>query len=211
MRSFKFGIIDYKAGNLASIHYALKDIGCDSKISSSTNDLKEVDALLLPGVGAFGHAMLTLKEDGLDQFLKDFVQQGKPVLGICLGMQLMSNSSTEMGLTTGLGLIPGHVEKIANITCNVGWSPLAYRNALNIPGTIFDKKDYYYFNHSYVFHTSSKYVLATSAANNLENGCEFNAIIKMNNLYGVQFHPEKSQKAGRNFLKNLIQDIKNGS
>lgn len=191
------GIIDYGLGNLASVKNSLKKIGYRVKVSNELDVLNKVDMLILPGVGAYPKAMRLLGEYGLINFIKSKAKNNLPILGICLGMQLLAESSTEQGNTAGLGLISGKVTSFKDSRTHVGWNAISILKDDSMMKE-FDSQ-FMYFNHSYYLSSSKDMIIANSIHEET-----FPAIIKKDNIIGVQFHPEKSQKIGFDFLKFII-------
>jgi glutamine amidotransferase len=201
-------IVDYGVGNLFSIQSSLKKIGFESKISNNKNDILTADSIILPGVGAFGDAINKLKECQLDDVIKQAVKENKPLLGICLGMQLLFNKSYEYGEYKGLGLIEGEVCSLEKVTKNlkiphIGWNSLNFKNKDSKLLKYIKEGDYAYFVHSYYANCPQKYITATA-----EYGIDVTAIVENNNVYGTQFHPEKSGEVGLKILKAFCE-IKN--
>ena len=198
------GIIDYGMGNLHSVKNALDFIGAESFVSDDVNKLEGADRLILPGVGAFPDAMKTLNESGLSGFIREQAQK-KPLLGICLGMQLLFDKSWEFGECEGLGLIPGEVIKLTAAEHDrsykiphMGWNCLVCDNPSPILEGLGDEM-YVYFVHSYkAVPSERKYLIAHT-----EYGEEIAAVVQRGNVYGCQFHPEKSEKLGLNIIKNF--------
>lgn len=192
-------ILDYGVGNLFSIKKALEYIGACAEITRSKETIKKASAIVLPGVGAYAAAMKTLEEHELVSFLKEQIMEGKPTLGICLGMQLLFEKSTEHEECRGLSILKGEVKRLPShlILPHMGWNKLILK--YNHP--IFDglNGSYFYFVHSFYAEAAPEVVLAT-----VEYGVEFPAAILCKNVFGVQFHPEKSQKVGLKFLKNFL-------
>ncbi len=198
-------IIDYGMGNLRSIQKGLQKAGANATITSSAVDIKAASALVLPGVGAFEDAMANLRKGGFVDAIKDKVEQGTPFLGVCLGLQLLFEESTEGGLFEGLHILPGRVDRFPHKTGlkvpHMGW------NALNVKDTdhffLHDIPDgtYVYFVHSFHPATPLKQVVATT-----EYGYEFPAIVRNDsgNLVASQFHPEKSSTMGIAMLANFV-------
>jgi imidazole glycerol-phosphate synthase subunit HisH len=202
MKKNKIGIVDYGIGNYASLSNTLSELGYIVNISHNKAILSKSDILILPGVGAFPKAMQAIKKYKLAEFLQGHAKDNKPLIGICLGMQLLATSSSEIIETQGLGIIPGKVSQLEEFTWHIGWNnfKVLNRNKLNLKL----QKEFFYFNHSYVFNGNKKYIYATS---NFKK--EFPSIIGINNVLGIQFHPEKSQAQGKNFLKNIIKSLVN--
>lgn len=198
-------IIDYGLGNLGSIQNMLDVIGENAIISSDAEDIKKCDHLILPGVGAFDAGMKLLNEKNLITVIKNEAQSGKPVLGICLGMQLLGNKSEE-GQLSGLGLIPFESKKFSfdkesklKIP-HMGWDIVSFKQQVPlIDGLIGTQR--YYFVHSYhAVCDSDENVLMTC-----DYGYEFAASVVNKNVYGVQFHPEKSHDFGMALLRNFVE------
>ncbi len=199
------GIIDYGVGNLFSLSSSIKALGGDVKIISSPGDYDECSHLILPGVGSFIPARNALKESGLEEKLLENVKKGKPVLGICLGMQLLFDRGTEEGVCPGLGLIDGDIISIKKIIPDgykiphTGWNKLR----LTKPSLLFRKNrdgDYVYFVHSYYAKTGIKNVTSVT-----DYGAPLTASVERTNVYGVQFHPEKSGEAGLRILSSFME------
>lgn len=196
------GIVDYGMGNLFSVSKALERLGAEYIISSEKKDLLAVDALIVPGVGSFRDAMLRLSEDGLSETIIEFAQSGKPLLGICLGMQLLFEDSDENGYTEGLKLLPGSVRRFPGKTYKVphmGWNKLQFVK----PSPLTDglDEDFVYFVHSYFVDANNSEVLLAKASYYEE----VSAVVGQNNIYGMQFHPEKSSKLGMALLANFLK------
>jgi glutamine amidotransferase len=199
-------IIDYNMGNLASVRNALAKIGADSEVVSDPDALERYDRALLPGVGAFGDAMAHLRADGMDEAVKSFARSGKPMLGICLGMQLLFDRSLEFGEHEGLGLIPGEVvpfdEKMFQTPHKVphmGWNELFVQKETRLFKWL--PKDFYlYFVHSYHAVTADRYVIGRTWY-----GYEFTSAVARDNVMGIQPHPEKSHKNGLRILENFME------
>jgi len=198
-------IVDYGLGNLESIANMLKKLGYKSVISKNKEDLLNASKLILPGVGSFDTGMINLNERGYTQVLQKKVIKDKiPILGICLGMQLLANSSEE-GMQTGLGWINGKSVKFTHDSLKVphmGWNNIksSKRSTLFEP---LDKFRKYYFVHSYhLLCEDNKDVLATS-----DYGSNFTAMVQKKNIYGAQFHPEKSHKYGMEILNQYAKIV----
>jgi len=200
------GIVDYNMGNLASIINAFAKVGVKASLESNPKKLKQYDKLILPGVGAFADAMSHLKENSMDKAVIAFAASGKPLLGICLGMQLLFESSEEFGETQGLALIPGKViafnENKFDHSLKVphmGWNELFIQK--NTP--LFEnlaKEFYLYFVHSYHVVCDDKYVTGTT-----HYGYGFVSAVEHKNIYGMQPHPEKSHKNGLKIIENFAK------
>jgi glutamine amidotransferase len=198
-------VIDYGAGNLRSVLHALTFLGVESmRVVRSPLDLKGAAKIILPGVGAFGAGMEKLREQNLVQPIRDAVRAGTPYLGICLGMQFMFEYSDEMGEHEGLGLLPGRVTRFRDLAPlkipHMGWNQLHAAKPSALLNGIADGS-YAYFVHSY-------YCVPDDAASVLitcDYGIRFCAGVAHDNLYGVQFHPEKSQRTGLQLLSNFLE------
>lgn len=193
-------VIDYKVGNLFSLTGSLRHLGEDAVVTSSADVLRQADKLILPGVGAFRDARGKLDDTGLIPVIMDEVAKGKPLLGICLGMQMLFDKSFEYGVYEGLGLIKGSVvalegklDKAMKIP-HIGW------NALNVlrscPLTDGLGEAYVYYVHSYYAECETRYIVATS-----EYGIDVPGVVQNGNVFGTQFHPEKSGSVGLKILK----------
>ena len=191
-------VIDYGAGNLKSVTKALSYLGFTNEIVSDPSALEQADALILPGVGAFPKCMAALEESGMTAEIKKQAEK-KPLLGICLGMQMLLDSSTELGHTRGLGLIPGTVEKIETPykLPHIGWNSLKIINGNPLTAGLSDG-DYVYFVHSFCAQTAYQYLALTTFY-----GPAVTAMVARGNVYGCQFHPEKSGDVGMTILKNF--------
>lgn len=203
-------IIDYGVGNLFSLKSSLKAIGADVIVTADKEELKNADQIILPGVGAFEDAARKLRESGLDKFIKELANNGKPLMGICLGMQLLFDKSFEYGEHEGLSLIKGEVVPIKDDVDeslkipHIGWNALKFRGE---PSPIFsniEDGDCVYFVHSYYAKNCENSVIATT-----EYGAELTAAVSNKNVFGCQFHPEKSGKVGLSILKAFV-NLKEG-
>ena len=203
-------IADYKMGNLASVRKALEYLHLECRITDDPDFISRSDALILPGVGAYAPAMKALEEKGLDVAVKKFAESGRPLLGICLGMQLMLTESEEGavdGNIKGLDLIPGVVRKFpSEETVNkglkvpqIGWNKLT-----DVRGSILREDDYVYFVHSFYCDPSD----AADAAAYTEYGIKYVCALERGNIFATQFHPEKSGKAGLQILERFGRRIK---
>ena len=193
-------IIDYGAGNLFSVQNALNFLGIENKVTKDPEEIRNADKLILPGVGAFPDAMKMLINAGLVDVIKEQVKT-KPLMGICLGMQMLFEKSYEFGETEGLGLIPGTVElmKPENdlLIPHIGWNALIKNEDCPLLNNV-DEGDYVYFVHSFAAVTDSENVAAYC-----DYGMKVPALVAKGNVYGCQFHPEKSGKTGLDILKNF--------
>lgn len=194
-------IVDYGVGNLFSLQSSLAAIGAAAVVTADPELFRAADKIILPGVGAFGDAVQKLRESGLANLIKELASAGKPLLGICLGMQLLFEKSYEFGEFEGLGLIPGVVRPIAEVIpadCkipHIGWNALHFTRKSPLFAHISDG-DCVYFVHSFYAADCEEHVLATA-----EYGAELTAAVAKDNVYGCQFHPEKSGAVGLAILK----------
>ena len=193
-------IVDYGMGNLRSVQKALEYIGEQAVITNDKEIIMKSNGIIVPGVGAFPDAMENLKKTGMDKVIISAAKENKPLLGICLGMQLFFESSDEVILKSGLGILKGKVTKIkADVKIpHMGWNSLSLKNKSPIlNGTT--QGSFVYFVHSY--YVSSIDSKSLNAVCNY--GVRIPAVISLNNIFGVQFHPEKSGEAGINMLRNF--------
>ncbi len=194
-------IVDYGVGNLFSLKCSLSAIGAEVVVTADEAVLKAADQIILPGVGAFEDAAKKLCATGLDVVLKELAKAGKPLLGICLGMQMLFEKSYEYGEHNGLGLIPGTVKPIQGVIPadykipHIGWNALHMQKKSLLFADI-EEGDCVYFVHSYYAADCDIYVTATA-----EYGAELTAAVENKNVYGCQFHPEKSGTVGLKILK----------
>ena len=198
-------IIDYGVGNLFSLTSSFKKIGVDVVATADKEVIKSADKLILPGVGAFADAVKKLRDSGLDKVIIDEAKKGKKIMGICLGMQLLFEKSYEYGEHDGLGLLKGKVVPMENrIPANlkiphIGWNALEFKRDSDIFRYI-NNGDFVYFVHSFYADECYDSVIATS-----EYGAEITAAVQKENVYGCQFHPEKSGSVGLNILKAFCE------
>lgn len=202
--STRIGIADYGTGNIWSVQNALLEVGVETHLVGQPEQLATYDKLILPGVGAFGDAMKQLQVTGMDQALTEQWRRGKPILGVCLGMQLMCRSSTEEGLHTGLGWFDAEVvalEPKPGIKIpHMGWNSVTFTREHPLVKDVPSRSDFY-FVHSYqVVCQKSEDVLGRCL-----HGNEFTAMIARDNVVAAQFHPEKSQRSGLMLLKNFAE------
>lgn len=196
-----FAIVDYGAGNIANVKNAFDKLGADLTVSSSEVVWKNADALVFPGVGSFGYAMKQL--GGKREALRQTIARGKPFLGICLGMQLLMDSSEESPGVSGLGLISGGVKRFGNIlpVPQMGWNKVE-----QLKGPLFDGMSSFmaYFANSYYCAPADKSVSAATT----DYGTRFVSAFSLANISALQFHPEKSGTAGLKVLQNFIREVK---
>lgn len=198
-------IIDYGVGNLFSLSRSLEAIGAEAVITRDPDTIKSAERIILPGVGAFGDAMDKLKENGMNELIRQQAALGKPLMGICLGMQLLFEKSLEFGEHEGLSLIPGTVRPIADVIDPALKIPQIGWNALRKPDPYYilqDVKDgeCVYFVHSYYADTEAKYIIADT-----EYSARLTAAVANGNVCGCQFHPEKSGNTGLRILKSFAE------
>ena len=206
-------VIDYGVGNLFSLLSSLKYVGLDTKLTNDIEEIKSAKGIILPGVGAFRDAIGNLEKYGLKETLINEAKNGKPFLGICLGMQMLFEKSYEYGEYEGLGLINGTVEEIkkyisenSNLKIpHMGWNSLIINERFKDDKILkdVDNNEYVYYVHSYFAKTDMKNIVTYS-----EYGTKIPGIVKNENVYGMQFHPEKSGDTGLKLLKNWGELIK---
>ena len=217
MQSKKAVIIDYGIGNLHSVLKACEQVGLNALISKDKEEIRNADAIILPGVGAFPKAMKNLEKYDLIQEIKDFAQTGKIIMGVCLGMQLLMTNSEEFGLTEGLGLIDGTCLRFSNKedhSKSIKVPQIMWNKIFTSKGSGFEKNsplssikedEFMYFVHSYYVKPSDEMNILS-----LTNYCgvEYASSVRKNNIFGFQFHPEKSGDFGLEIYKNLNNFIK---
>ena len=206
-------VIDYGVGNLFSLLSSLKYVGLDTKLTNDIEEIKNAKGIILPGVGAFRDAIGNLEKYGLKETLINEAKKGKPFLGICLGMQMLFEKSYEYGEYEGLGLINGTVEEIKKYIPensdlkipHMGWNSLIINDRFKDDKILkdVDNNEYVYYVHSYFTKTDMKNIVTYS-----EYGTKIPGIVKNENVYGMQFHPEKSGDTGLKLLKNWGELIK---
>lgn len=193
----KISIIDYGTGNLNSLYYFFRKIGYDTKITSSRIDLLDSNLIILPGVGAFSSVMESLQKNNLPSLIINLAKKNVPIIGICAGMQILASESNEFKKTNGIGLIDGKITQIKNEEYNIGWRKIKkIREKSNI---FFSEENYFFFNHSFKFEGNQNCVIAKT-----NDEKKINSIINKDNIYGFQFHPEKSGIAGMELFQNLL-------
>jgi glutamine amidotransferase len=202
-------LIDYGAGNVRSVHRALEAVGAEVQVAREPRVLRDADKIVLPGVGAFGDCMAGLHRAGLVSALHRAVEAGKPLLGICVGLQVLFEQGEEMGRHAGLGLLPGRVVRFPGESVapglkipHTGWNqvePAASSPLLDglPPGA------WVYFNHAYYGQAAPEHTLAVT-----DYGGPFPSVVGRGPVYGVQFHPEKSQRAGLRILESFVERVK---
>ncbi len=201
-------IVDYGVGNLFSLKSSLAYIGVESVVSGEAEIIRAADRIILPGVGAFADARSKLAANGLDEVIVEEAKRGKLLMGICLGMQMLFDRSFEYGVTEGLGLIKGEVRSIAPIipkgykVPHIGWNALRFSD-YGKKSEVFKyiiEGDYVYFVHSFAGMDCEESVIATA-----EYGAELTAAVAHDNVFGMQFHPEKSGEVGLKILKAFCE------
>jgi glutamine amidotransferase len=199
MKNKRISILDYGFGNLTSLQGCLNRLGYSVNISDKKSVLRKGEILFLPGVGSFDAGIKAMHKLDLVNFISDFKDSGKTVVGICLGMQLLFSSSDEGESIAGLGFLPGKIKKVQSIPTHIGW------NKINVvkKRTIFKKfhDQHFYFNHGYYY--SGKSAITHCAANIGKK--DIPSIVKKSNVIGMQFHPEKSQRNGESLLKTIVE------
>ncbi len=192
-------IVDYGVGNLFSLSHSLEKIGAESVVTGEKKIIESADKIILPGVGAFGDAIKKLRQNGLSDVVANLARAGKPVLGICLGMQLLFDKSYEYGVHSGLGLIEGEIVPLKDVARglkipHMGWNSLHFTDENPIFADV-NEGDYVYFVHSYYAKCANSLSATTFY------GEDITAAVRKGNIFGVQFHPEKSGKTGLNILR----------
>lgn len=198
-------IIDYGVGNLFSLRSSLRAIGIDADYTGDPAEIRKADKLILPGVGAFRDARQAFRSTGLDRVVQEEAGTGKPLMGICLGMQMLFDRSYEYGEYEGLGLIPGEIVPMEGRIPkelpipHIGWNELMLKQPSPLMKNTANG-DYVYFVHSYYAETPAEYVIATT-----DYGVEMTVAVQKDNVYGCQFHPEKSSEVGLSILKAFCE------
>ena len=195
-------IVDYQMGNLRSVQKAIEKVGGEAKISSDATEIAGADKLILPGVGAFGDAMSELRRRDLDQPIRDFIDSGRPFFGICLGLQLLFQRGYEHGQHEGLGVLEGEVIRFdlpsEYKVPHMGWNTVTKKSDAPILSSTPDDS-HFYFVHSYFVKPADPTVIALES----DYGGKFCAMVRRDNLFATQFHPEKSQENGLNLLREF--------
>lgn len=207
-------IIDYGVGNLRSVEKAFAATGCEAIVSGDETELRHAQRLVLPGVGAFGACMKALSERGFDRLVCERAREGTPLLGVCVGMQLLFDESDEFGATSGLGLLRGRVRRFENdlVVPHIGWNRIHRKRPHGLFEGVADGS-FCYFVHSFYCEPADDEVVAGET----EYGARYASVVARENICGVQFHPEKSQDVGLRMLKNFgtgltgLQDLQDES
>jgi glutamine amidotransferase len=196
----KVAIIDYGVGNLRSVEKAFAATGCEAIVSGDEDVLRAAEGLVLPGVGAFGACMKALKERGFDRLVQERAREGTPLLGVCVGMQLLFDESDEFGATAGLGLLRGRVRRFEGelVVPHVGWNRIHQKREHALFAGVADGA-FCYFVHSFYCEPEDDAVVVGET----EYGGRYASVVAERNVCGVQFHPEKSQDVGLRMLKNF--------
>lgn len=196
----RVAIIDYGVGNLRSVEKAFAATGCEAIVTGDEAELRAAEKLVLPGVGAFAACMKALSERGFDRLVRDKAQAGTPLLGVCVGMQLLFDESQEFGSTPGLGLLRGRVRRFETdlVVPHVGWNRIHQKQSHPLFDGIADGS-FCYFVHSFYCEPSDENVIAGET----EYGALYASVVAADNICGVQFHPEKSQDVGLRMLRNF--------
>jgi len=193
-------IIDYGVGNLRSVEKAFAATGCEAIVSGDESVLREAERLVLPGVGAFAACMKALKERGFDRLVMERVSEGTPLLGVCVGMQMLFDESEEFGSTRGLGLLRGSVRRFSGelVVPHIGWNRIQQKRAHELFEGI-EEGSFCYFVHSFYCEPLDENVVVGET----EYGVRYASVVADGNVCGVQFHPEKSQEVGLRMLRNF--------
>lgn len=203
MKHIKVGIIDYGFGNISSLYVSLMTLGYNCQVSNKRSVLKKSDVLFLPGVGSFDAGMGALNQTNLSDFIFSSAKSGKGIIGICLGMQLLFSSSEEGKPIDGLKILPGKIKKVQTIPTHIGWNSIQVNKSRSIFNEFHNK--HFYFNHTFAYTQKSQILNASSIISSEKE--QVGGIVKKGNVYGLQFHPEKSQANGANLLKKIISKI----
>lgn len=198
-------LVDYDAGNLHSVQKALVHVGAQVRVTRDPSEITAAEALVLPGVGAFAHCMGNLKRFGLVDAVAGFIREGKPFLGICVGMQLLMSQGEEFGIHPGLGILCGTVSRFPEMGLKVphiGWNQLDKKQDCRALQGVEDKA-FVYFVHSYCVQPEDSSIAATTT----DYGVEFVSALNWQNIFATQFHPEKSQKVGLTILRNFVEQV----
>jgi glutamine amidotransferase len=203
MAAYDAVLIDAGTGNLHSVQNALRSLGYSILVTADPRDVLQPGRVILPGVGAFGSFMEGLRQDGLDEAIGEVVRRGDPLLGICVGMQALFDDSAEMGEHAGLGILKGHVRRFPDLgdlkIPHTGWNQLWLKKPSPLLAGL-DSGVYAYFNHSYYCAAADGEDIAAAT----DYGLDYCSVAQRENVYGVQFHPEKSQRVGKTILSNFF-------
>jgi len=201
-RPAEVAIIDYGVGNLRSVEKAFAATGCEAIVSDDARVLRGAKRLVLPGVGAFGACMKALGERGFDQLVRERTAEGTPLLGVCVGMQMLFEESEEFGRTIGLGLLRGRVRRFSKelLVPQTGWNQVSQRAPHALLAGVEDGA-FFYFVHSYYCEPLERGVILGET----DYGTDYASVVARGVICGVQFHPEKSQTAGLRLLKNFAE------
>jgi len=201
-------LIDYGAGNIRSVQKALEAVGAEVRLTRDGGSISGAEKIVLPGVGAFGDCMARLRRAGLLDALRQAVKQGKPLLGICVGMQVLFEEGEERGRHAGLGLLPGCVTRFADDLVaeglkvpHTGWNQVEPVRASPLLHDL-PPRVWAYFNHAYYCQAWPEHILAVTGYGRL-----FPSVVKRGQVYGIQFHPEKSQEVGLHILRNFVERV----
>jgi glutamine amidotransferase len=194
-------VIDYGVGNLRSVHMALRRLGVEPLITADAAEVRRAQAVILPGVGAFGDSMANLRALGLERPIREIIAGGVPFMGICVGLQLLFDVGEELGEHRGLGILAGRVRRFASdlVVPHMGWNQIDQQRAVPLFDGVADGS-YAYFVHSYYVAPEDPSVVAATT----HYGLDYASVVARDNLYAIQFHPEKSQDVGARILHNFL-------
>ena len=197
----QIAIIDYGVGNLRSVEKAFTATGCEAIVTANDRELQNAERLVLPGVGAFAACMKALTERGFGQLVRERVKQGTPLLGVCVGMQMLFEESDEFGRAAGLGLLKGRVRQFGDdlVVPHVGWNQVRRRATHPLFEGIADQS-FFYFMHSFYCEPTDHGVLIGET----DYGVAYASVVAFENIFGVQFHPEKSHRFGMTVIRNFL-------
>lgn len=199
------GVIDYGAGNLRSVCNSLKKLSVDCHVVKAPSDLNKIETMIFPGVGSFGDSSDQLKKQSLFEPIKEWIINDRPFLGICIGFQMLFDSSEESPGSEGLGIIPGKVIKFSeqkNLKVpHMGWNEVQIKNLDDPVWQKIDDLTHFYFVHSYFPKPDNPEVSSSTTG----YGVDFTSSIRFGNIFGTQFHPEKSQKSGLRLIENFLK------
>ena len=200
-------VIDYQAGNIRSVEKALEKSGASVKVSGKASDLEKSDAVVFPGQGSCDSSMVNLRNQGLDEVLVEWINSGKPFMGVCLGLQLLLEESDE-GDEKGLGVLEGRVEKLpeGQKIPHMGWNSVRFTTDHPVFKGV-SQNSYFYFVHSYIAVPKASSIIA----GHTEYGRDFCSAVAFDNVVAVQFHPEKSGENGLNIYKNFVSYVESSS